>query len=497
MKNAVIYARYSSERQTEQSIEGQLRVCKEFAEKNGHRIVGTYIDRAISGRNIEGRDDFQKMIKESARGLFEFVIVYKLDRFARNRYDSAINKAVLKKNGVRVLSACEQITDTPEGIILESMLEGYAEYYSAELSQKVRRGLKQSRIKGTFTGGFTLYGYKIVDKKWTIDETQANVIRQMYKDYLGGMRLKDICDKLNTAGILTGTGKPWTVNIISRLMHNEKLIGMVRADEEYTHIVPAIIDEETFNAALAKLDLNKHRAAVNKAPMRYFLSGKAVCGHCDTLMTGESGTSKTGAIHTYYKCFKKKKNNAACSKKSVQKDWAEQFVVDRTIEKLFSRPRLLQAIAYNLARVYNADLQDTAIFDGLLKQKADSERAIANLLKAIEMGIFSPTTKQRLDELEKAKEKIDCEMLVLSIFKANPVSEETVYGYFLSFKDLDYSEPRNRERLIDMFVRKVIFVDGKDPEIIYNGFDDNAEIKENAEAETEFGFDALGGVGGI
>ncbi|MCL2796931.1 MAG: hypothetical protein FWD58_02600, partial [Firmicutes bacterium] len=204
-----------------------------------------------------------------------------------------------------------------------------------------------------------------------------------------------------------------------------------------------------------------------------------------------------GAIHTYYKCFKKKKNNAACGKKSVQKDWAEQFVVDRTIEKLFSRPRLLQAIAYNLARVYNADLQDTAIFDGLLKQKADSERAIANLLKAIEMGIFSPTTKQRLDELEKAKEKIDCEMLVLSIFKANPVSEETVYGYFLSFKDLDYSEPRNRERLIDMFVRKVIFVDGKDPEIIYNGFDDNAEIKENAEAETEFGFDALGGVGGI
>ena len=498
MKNAVIYARYSSERQTEQSIEGQLRVCKEFAEKNGHRIVGTYIDRAISGRNVENRDEFQKMIKDSGRQLFEFVIVYKLDRFARNRYDSATNKAVLKKNGVRVLSACEQITDTPEGIILESMLEGYAEYYSAELSQKVRRGLKQSRIKGNFTGGFTLYGYKIVDKKWTIDETQAGVIRQIYKDYLGGMRLKDICDKLNTAGVLSAQGKRWTVNMLSRLMHSEKLIGIVNADEQYTHIVPAIIDEEIFNTAVAKLDLNKHRAAVNKAPIRYLLSGKATCGHCDTLMTGDSGTSKTGVIHNYYKCFKKKKNNSACSKKSVQKESLEQLVVERTKEKLFKHPALLQAIAHNLAAIYNADLQDTAIFDGLLKQRAENERAIANLLKAIELGIFSPTTKQRLDDLEQAKEKIDCEMLVQSIFKANPIDEETVYKYFLSFKDLDYSEPRNRERLIEMFVRKVVLFDDKDePEIIYNGFDDNAEIKESVESETEFGFNALGGELGI
>ena len=498
MKNAVIYARYSSERQTEQSVEGQLRVCKEFAEKNGYRIVGTYIDRAISGRNIEGRDDFQKMIKESGRGLFDFVIVYKLDRFARNRYDSAINKAVLKKNGVRVLSACEQITDTPEGIILESMLEGYAEYYSAELSQKVRRGLKQSRIKGTFTGGYTLYGYKIIDKKWTVDETQAGVIRQIYKDYLGGMLLKDIADKLNTAQIPSAQGKKWTVNMLSRLMHSEKLIGIVRADEEYTHIVPAIMDEESFNAAVAKLDLKKHRAGVFKAPIPYYLSGKATCGHCDTLMTGDSGTSKTGAIHAYYKCFKKKKSRAACDKKSVQKDWLEKIVVDRTVERLFKHPLLLQAIAHNLAAIYNADLADTAIFDGLLKQRAENERAIANLLKAIELGIFSPTTKQRLDELEQQKEKIDCEMLVQSIFKANPIDEETVYKYFLSFGDLDYSEPRNRERLIEMFVRKVVLFDDKDePVIYYNGFDDNAEIKECVDSETEFGFNALGGGRGI
>ncbi|GHV02149.1 recombinase RecD [Clostridia bacterium] len=493
MKNAVIYARYSSERQTEQSIEGQLRVCNEFAEKNGCRIVGTYIDRAISG-TTDKREDFQRMIKDSAKRLFEFVIVYKLDRFARNRYDSATNKAVLKKNGVKVLSACEQITDTPEGIILESMLEGYAEYYSAELSQKVRRGLKQSRIKGNFTGGFTLYGYKVIDKKWTVDETQANIIRQIYRDYSGGMRLKGIADKLNAAHIRTGTGKTWTVNILSRLMHNEKLTGVVNADERYTHIVPAIIDKETFDAAVAKLDLNKHRAAVNKAPVPYHLSGKLNCGHCGTLMTGESGTSKTKAVHHYYKCFKKKKDRAACDKKAEQKDGIEKKVVDRTVENLFKQPQVLRAIARKMAEVYNADLKDTAIFDGLLKQKTDNERAIENLLKALEMGIFTPSTKQRLEELEKAKETINCEILVQSIFKASPVSEETVYNYFMSFKGLDYTQPRNRERLIAMFVRKVVVFDGKDePTIYYNTSDDNADVKENADSETEFGFGALGG----
>ena len=211
-------------------------------------------------------------------------------------------------------------------------------------------------------------------------------------------------------------------------------------------------------------------------------------------MTGDSGTSMTGTIHNYYKCFKRKKSRVACDKKSVQKDWLEQYVVNTTIDKLFKSPLLLQAIAHNLATIYNSDLQDTAIFDGLSKQRAENERAIANLLKAIELGIFSPTTKQRLDELEQSKEKIDCEMLVQSIFKASPVNEETVYNYFLSFKDLDYSKPVNRERLIEMFVRKVVLFDNNnEPMIYYNGFDDNAEIKENADSETEFGFDALGG----
>ena len=146
---AVIYARYSSDNQREESIEGQLRECKAFAENNDIQIVGTYIDRAFSART-DNRPDFQKMIKDSASKKFELIIVWKLDRFARDRYDSAHYKAALRKNGVKVISATEKISEGSEGILMEAVLEGMAEYYSAELSEKVVRGLTENAYKCKF-----------------------------------------------------------------------------------------------------------------------------------------------------------------------------------------------------------------------------------------------------------------------------------------------------------------------------------------------------------
>ena len=124
METAVIYARYSSDNQTEQSIEGQLRVCQEYAKNNDILLLDTYIDRAMTGTN-DNRADFQRMLKDSARNHWDYVLVYKIDRFSRNKYETAIHKKTLKDNGTRLLSATEYIPDSPEGIILESMLEGF------------------------------------------------------------------------------------------------------------------------------------------------------------------------------------------------------------------------------------------------------------------------------------------------------------------------------------------------------------------------------------
>ena len=122
--------------------------------------MSSYIDRAQSAKT-DKRPEFQKMIKDSTKGLFDVVIVWKLDRFARNRYDSAHNKAILRKNGVKVLSATETIAEDATGILLESMLEGYAEYFSAELSEKVIRGMTENALKLKYNGGGIAIGYTI------------------------------------------------------------------------------------------------------------------------------------------------------------------------------------------------------------------------------------------------------------------------------------------------------------------------------------------------
>ena len=188
-KRVVIYARFSSHSQTEQSIEGQLRECYEYANRHDLAVVGEYIDRALTG-TVDKRPQFLKMIEDSKKKTFDYILVYQLDRFARNRYDSANYKAKLKKNGIRVLSAKENITEDASGILIEGVLESMAEYYSAELSQKVKRGIKESLSKGYYIGGGVIFGYDIIDKRWVINANEAIIVKDMFERYKTEKRLK-------------------------------------------------------------------------------------------------------------------------------------------------------------------------------------------------------------------------------------------------------------------------------------------------------------------
>lgn len=214
--NGVIYARYSSDNQREESIEGQLRECKEFANRNDITIVDTYIDRAFSAKT-DNRPSFQKMIRDSSKNQFDVIIVWKLDRFARNRYDSAHYKAQLRRNGVKVVSATEAISEGAEGIILESVLEGMAEYYSAELAEKVIRGQTENAMKCKFNGGPVTFGYYIDDEQhFQIDEETAPYITRIYNAYDSGMTMKEIAEDLNNKGVSNSRGGKFTINIISK-----------------------------------------------------------------------------------------------------------------------------------------------------------------------------------------------------------------------------------------------------------------------------------------
>ena len=296
---AVIYARYSCDNQREESIEGQLRECKEFAERKGYTLVGSYIDRAVSAKT-DNRPEFQRMVKESSGGLFDMVIVWKLDRFARNRYDSAHYKAALRKNGVKVVSATEVISEGAEGIILESVLEGYAEYYSAELSEKVIRGMTENALKCQYNGGYIPVGFKIDEyKHYQIDELTAPFIKEAFLMYVNGRQIKDIVAYLNDNGVRSLRGK----TTVTALLQNRKYIGEYQyRDVVVPNGVPAIISKELFALAMDRLEKNKYAPSTYKADDRYLLSTKLICGCCGATMVGESGTGRNDKKYHYYKC---------------------------------------------------------------------------------------------------------------------------------------------------------------------------------------------------
>lgn len=455
--NAVIYARYSSEGQREESIDGQLRECMEYCKQNGMTVVKEYIDRALSAKT-DNRPDFQRMIKDSAKGLFDVVVVWKLDRFARNRYDSAHYKAALKKNGVRVISAKENIADGPEGIILESMLEGMAEYYSAELSVKVIRGHTENALKCKYNGGTPTFGFAIdADKHYQPDPITAPVVLQIFKMYDTGSTMKQIVDHLNDLGVTTVRGKPADLNFISRILHNRKYIG----EYQYRDIVvpngiPALVPTDLFERVQEQMKKNKKAPARHKAEDDYLLTTKLFCGTCKAMMVGESGTSGTqGRKYHYYRCVNSKKRKICTAKhKSVRKEPLEQAVVNSVMRNIMDDA----FVEYFVDQALALQGQESNELPSLRRQLADTEKAIENMLNAIQAGIFNASTKRRLDELEATKEKLELS-IIKEEMKKPQFTRDQIQFYILQYRKVDTNTLEGRRRLIDGFVNSVVVYD--------------------------------------
>ncbi|MBR4270520.1 MAG: recombinase family protein [Clostridia bacterium] len=444
MKTAVIYARYSSDSQTEQSIEGQLRVCNEYANRNGIAVLNTYIDRAMTGTN-DNRPDFQQMIKDSASNNWQYVIVYKIDRFSRNKYENAKYKKILKDNGVKLLSAMENIPDTPEGIILESLLEGMAEYYSAELSQKVKRGMHETRLKGHFTGGSLPYGYKLDGRKIVIDETKIEIVQYMFNQYAKGKFVRNIIEDLNSKNIYNN-GKPFAKNTIYNMLRNERYTGTYEKDGlKYENTYPQIIDKDTFEKVKSKRKINHY--GKNSVKTVYLLKNKLVCGYCGKPISAESGTTKLGKTIHYYKCLGIKKYRNGCIKETIRQEVLEEFVLNVIITEL-SKPPIMNKIVKQLLDIQKSPNHNSTI-TMLEKSKHQAEVALSNILKAVEQGIINNTTNNRMHELEKQLEEIDKQLLIEKCKSEIKISEKTIREFY---KEALLLEP---QLLIDTVIHQI------------------------------------------
>ena len=453
---AVIYARYSSDNQREKSIDGQIRECTAFAEKNGITILRHYIDRACSAKT-DNRPAFQEMVKDSVKKLFDMVIVWKLDRFARNRYDSARYKAQLKKNGVKVVSATEVISEGAEGIILESVLEGYAEYYSADLSEKVIRGRTDNALKCMYNGGTLPIGFVIDEEQhFQIDPLTAPFVLEVFKRYDEGATMKELRDWLNENGIRNKLGKPLNYNSIQHMLKNRRYIG----EYQYRDVlipdgIPAIVPKELFDRVQEKLAKNKKAPARHKAEDDYLLTTKLFCGMCGAMMFGECGTGRNKVVHHYYKCATAKRFKT-CKKKTVRKEWLEDLVVAETM-KLIQDDAVIDAI---VAEVMELQDQENTTLPLLEKQMREVENGIENMLNAIQAGVLTNSTKSRLEKLEAQQKELEVRIAEEKIARPR-LSENQVRFWLTRFRKLDPNVKSHRETLINTFVNAVYLYDEK------------------------------------
>lgn len=396
------------------------------------------------------------MIKDSEKGNFDAVVVYKLDRFSRSRYDSATYKYRLKRNGVQVISATENISNDPEGIILESVLEGMAEFYSAELSQKINRGMQESAYKHNSIGGALPLGYKSVNKKLVIDEETAPIVREAFERYADGESVADICRIFNARGYKTSKGARFGKSSFSLIFKNERYIGVYKYhDYRAEEAIPPIIDKDLWERVQARMKKASHAPGKNKAKRVYLLSGKLFCGHCGEHMNGSTNTNG----YAYYECYSKKNKHQDCDKRNVKKEFIERLVAQDAIT--FLTPEYIEKIATIACERNRQENEENSPIPALRDKIHQVELSLTNLTKAIETGAAPDTLVQRMRELEKEKKGLQGQMKKETANTVSLEKREVIY-WLNNFKNGDLEDEGYCQTLIDLFVNSVTLWDDDD-----------------------------------
>ena len=459
--NAVIYARYSSHSQTEQSIEGQLHDAYAFAERCGYAVIGEYIDRAMTGTK-DDRPDFQRMISDAAKRQFQIVIVWKLDRFARNRYDSAVYKRTLKKYGVRVISVMENITNSPEGIILEGLLEAMAEYYSANLSENIRRGLAESVKKGWYCGGSIPLGYQLQDHHFVRDEKTAPLVVELYQRYADGDSLANIANDFNSRGYRTRRGHAFRISTFNNILPNPAYIG------EYTYsgqIVPGLaeplIDRDLYDRVVARRDKYRRAPATSRSDVQFLLSGKLFCGSCGSPMAGSAGTGRHGERHYYYACSARRRKLNDCKKQNEKKDFLEWFVCEQTVLYILD-PERLDYIAGEVSDLYNAEINDDRLheLERTVQRLKEEMNSLVDKLIVVPKEA-APAIGERMKQVELQRIDAETDLSKLRLQTRVKITKKEVSAWLQTFSGGDLFDPGFRIRLIDTFVNSVYLYDDK------------------------------------
>jgi len=417
------YARFSSTNQREESLDAQIRAMDKYCKDNKWQVVAVYQDAALSGTN-SNRPEFLKMIEDSAKDMFDIVLVHKLDRFSRDRYDSAIYKRKLKNNHVTLCSVLERIDDSPESILMESLIEGMSEFYSKNLARETLKGMNENGHNCKHNGGIPPLGYDLSeDKKLIINTKEAEAVKLIYEMFDSGEGYTEIINTLNESGYRTKKGNLFGKNSLFEILRNEKYTGTyvfnkvagkdsrgkrnglrLKDNSEIIRVpggCPQIISKQLYDRVQYRKLKNKSRAGSYHSKEFYLCSGKIRCGYCNSAMSGNRhccGRNKTRLV-TYRCCNVKNK----CSNKEINKDYLDVWVSDIIESKILNKPALKRIIRKlnRYTEEYNRKYDDTV--QNLKDELAEVNSSLANINAAIEKGIFNDGILQRSAELEEKR----------------------------------------------------------------------------------------------
>lgn len=471
---AVVYARYSSHNQREASIEQQIGWCMELAKRHSLDVIEVYSDKAITGRT-DKRPNFQRMLRDAEAGRFGYVLAWKSDRMGRNMLQALQVQEALKESGISCLYVEQNFEDTAAGRFASRNMMNVNQFYSESMAEDVRRGMLDNAQKCMVNGRLP-YGYrKSKDGKYEINEEQAEIVREIFERIRQGWAQIDIMTDLNNRNIRNRDGKLWQRTVFDKLLRCEQYIGVYKfSDIRIEGGVPAILDKKTFEEVQRILETKKHPRGRKRLVAEYILTGKLFCGHCQRPMVGISGTSRNGEKHYYYSCQGKRTDEGAvCDKKNERKEQIEGYVIE-VVKGLIMSDKTMDWIMDGYKKFIEKLREESALRE-MEDELSDVEKGLSNLMKAIEAGIITDTTKDRLLELEKKKK-----------FLTKSIEEERLLTEEISFDEMRFILEKNRERfinsreyqkdLIQLFIQAIYVYDDHLRIVVNRGLGDPIEV---------------------
>lgn len=478
---AVIYARFSSANQREESIEAQVRACQDYAVRNRLQVIDVYSDSAKTGTNAD-REAFQRMIEDSSKGKFRYVVIHKLDRFSRDKYDSVTYKRKLKVNGVTLRSVLENLDGSPESLILESLLEGMAAYYSQNLSRECLKGQMENGYKCLHNGGLPPLGYDIdkATRKYVVNEKEAELVRYIFSQYAEGTGYNKIVAHLNGMGHRTKRGNAFGKNSLHDLLKNPKYTGVYtfnlrlekdvtgtrnpqfKPKDEWIYIedgVPAIVDKETFDKVQAKLAENRKNAGRFKTKRVYMLSGLIRCGECGSQMWGQSHIDgRHRLLYQDYECASKTYKQI-CRNRGIRKEYIENYVLDELQNTLFTESSIKRLASMLNAYCNKIKCDSREEYEGAVMEVDGIRDRIEKIVRLVaESGISIDLVKEEIKGLEERKLAVEGRIKdIQAKNSAAALSEETLIGMIA--KSRNFIESRNIaecRNLIGNYIESVI-----------------------------------------